>query len=98
MIPIVYKTIIQLYKVSTLNDFHFPFNSNKLQLFGGSVSVVKEELLARLYGPLGKDADTMIAGHHHDLGITVGIDGVVGKPNLVSFASSIHNKIVVQIK
>jgi len=67
-------------------------------LLCGSVSVVKEELLTGLNGPLGKDTDPMVAGDHHYLGIAVGINGMVGEPNLVALSGRIHNKIVVQIE
>ena len=52
--------------------------------------VVKEQLLSGLDVPLGVDAYSMVPVDHHDLGKAVWMDGVVGKPDLVSLTSCIH--------
>jgi len=57
------------------------------------VPVIEEEFLASLDGPLGKDANAMVAVDHHDLCVAVGVDGVIGKADLVALASSIHHKV-----
>ena len=55
--------------------------------------VVEEELVARLDGPLGEDADSVVSVHHHHLGVAVGVDGVVGEPDLVPLPRRVHHEI-----
>lgn len=55
--------------------------------------VIEKELFSRMDKPFCKNANPMIAIYHHDFGIAVGIDGVIGEPNFVSFPGSIDNEI-----
>lgn len=57
------------------------------------IPVVKEQLFSRLNGSLGKDADPMVAVHHHNLRVAVGVDGMVGEPYLVTLARRIHYEV-----
>ena len=56
------------------------------------VPVIKEEFLSSLYWTFGKDAFSMVTIHHHHFGITVGWNGMIGKPDFVPFTSCIHHK------
>lgn len=81
-----------------LQDFHFTLDADELELFGGTVAVVEEELLAGLNDSLGEDSNPMVTVYHDDLCIAVGIDGMVGEADFVSFSGGINNKIVVEIE
>lgn len=52
--------------------------------------IIKEEFFSRFNVPFGIDANAMVAIDHHHLGKTVGVNGMVGKSNLVAFPSRIH--------
>jgi len=58
--------------------------------------VIKEQLLPCVNCSLGEDSDTVIPVHHHHLGVAVWVDRVVGKPNLVTFAGGVHDKVYRQ--
>ena len=58
-----------------------------------SSPVVKKEFLSWFNVPLSVDTDAMVSVDHHDLGKAVRVYGVVSKPDLVPFASSIHDKV-----
>lgn len=57
------------------------------------IPVVKKEFLAGVNEPFGKNADSVVAIDHHDFGVAVGVDGMVGEPNLVAFPSRVHHKV-----
>ena len=42
---------------------------------------------------LGKDSDPVVAIDHHHFGVAVGVDGVVGKADLVAFPRRVHHEI-----
>jgi hypothetical protein len=63
-----------------LKELHFTLDSDKLQLLCRTISIVKEELLASLNSSLSKNADTVITVHLNDLGVAVGVDGMISKP------------------
>ena len=81
-----------------LEELHLPLNAYEPQLLGGTVAVVEEELLPRLDVSLGKDADPVVPVHHQHLGTAVGVDGVVGKSDLVPLPSRVHHILVVQVE
>ena len=58
-----------------------------------TLPVVEEQLLARLDEALGEDTDAVIAVDHHDFGVAVGVDRVVGEADLVSLARCVHHEI-----
>ena len=58
--------------------------------------VIKEQFLAGLNSSLGKDANAMIAVDHHNFGIAVWVDRVVGKTDLVTLACCVHHKIYTE--
>ena len=62
------------------------------------IPVVEEEFFTRLDCSLGKDTNTMIAIDHHYLGITVWIDWVVCKTDLVALTCRIHHEICTTLK
>lgn len=82
----------------TESKVYVPFNTNKLQRVRGTVSVIKEEFFSILYVSLSKYTNSVITVDHHDFGITIWTDGVVRKSNFVSFAGSINDKVVIQVK
>ena len=75
-----------------------PLDADKLELLGGSVAVVEEELLAGLDVAVRIDADAVVAVDARHLGKAVGIDRVVGKADLVALALGVHHELVVQIE
>lgn len=81
-----------------LQNFHFTLDTNKLQLLGWTVAVVKEELLTRLNGTFGKDTNAMIAVYHDDLCIAVGIYRMICEANFVALASRVDDKVIVEIE
>ena len=59
----------------------------------GFIPIVEEQFFPCLDWSLGKDPDSMVSVDHHDFGVTVGIDRVVGKSDLVAFSCGIHHII-----
>ena len=47
-------------------------------------TIVEEELLPNVNVLVGVDADPVVAAHHQDLHLAVGLAAVVGKPDLAS--------------
>lgn len=82
----------------SLDDIGLPLYANILQGICLAVPVIKEELLSCLDGPLGKDSYPVVSIHHHNFGIAIGVHGVVGKADFISFASGINNKIIVEVE
>jgi len=58
-----------------------------------TLPVIEEQLLARLDESFGKYSDAVVAVNHHDFGVAVGIDRVVGESDLVALPRGVHNKI-----
>ena len=79
-------------------ELHLPLNPHKSELLGWSVAVVKEELFTRLDVSLCKYSDPVISVHHQHLGATVGVDGMIGESDLVSFPCRVHHILVVQVE
>ena len=77
---------------------HIAFNANESQLFGRSVTIVEKKLLARLNGPLGKNANPVVAVNHHNFGGAIRIHRMIGETNFVAFARGVHHEIVVEVE
>ena len=43
--------------------------------------------------PLGEDTDSVVAVYHHYFGVTIWVDRVIGKANLVTLPSGINHKV-----
>ena len=81
-----------------LQKFHFSLDSHEAELLCGSIAIVKEELFTGLDVPLGKNPDAMVPVHLQHLGVTIRIDGVVGKADLVALPRGINHKLIVQVE
>ena len=92
------SAICVLCPTGNLKELHLPLNAYEPQLLGGTVAVVEEQLLPRLDVSLGKDADPVVPVHHQHLGTAVGVDGVVGKSDLVPLPGRVHHILVVQVE
>lgn len=55
--------------------------------------IIEKEFLARLYSSFSENPNSMVSVHHHYFRVAIGINGMVGKPNLVAFPSSVHHEI-----
>lgn len=55
--------------------------------------VVEKELLARLYGSLGKDANAMISIDEHNFRVAVWTDRVVGEADFIALTSCVNDKV-----
>lgn len=55
--------------------------------------VIKEEFFPRMNKPLGEDTDSVVAVHHHYFGVTIWVDRVIGKANLVTLPGGINHKV-----
>ena len=84
--------------IKHLQELHLALYAHETQLLGRAISVVKEELLPRLDVPLGEDADAVVAVHLQHFGLAVGIDGVVGEPDLVALPRGVHDELVVEVE
>ena len=84
--------------IQHLQELHLALNAHETQLLGRAISVVEEELLPRLDVPLGEDADAVVAVHLQHFGLAVGIDGVVGEPDLVALPRGVHDELVVEVE
>lgn len=60
--------------------------------------VVEKQFFSRLNSSFGKDAYPMIAVDHHNFGVAIRINGMIGEAYFVSFSRSIDNEIVVEIE
>jgi len=96
---ILLKEIIY-YKVFllSLQKFHFSFNANKSKLLCRSISVVKEKFFSGLNISFGKNANSMITIDHQNFGATIGVDGMIGKADLISLSCGINNIFIVEIE
>ena len=77
---------------------HFSLDPDEPELLGGSVPVVKEQLVPRLDVALGKDADPVVPVDLEDFGVAVGVDGMVGEPDLVALPCCVHHELVVEVE
>ena len=55
--------------------------------------VIKKEFFTRMNKPLGEDTDSVVAVYHHYFGVTIWVDRVIGKANLVTLPSGINHKV-----
>jgi hypothetical protein len=70
-------------------------NPDKLELLSLSITIIEEQFLAGLDDLLRKNSNAMIAVHHEDLSVAVGVDRVIGESDFVALASRVDDKVVV---
>lgn len=80
--------VIKIQKIVLKRSFKQYFN-----LEYNNLPIIEKELLSGMDVSLRKYTDPVITIDHHDFGIAVGINRVIGKSNLVPLSSCIHNKI-----
>jgi len=55
--------------------------------------IVKEQLFSWLDCSFSKDTDAVVPIDHHHLCVTIGVDRMVGKPNLIPLTCSIYYEV-----
>lgn len=88
----------QCFESVLLENFHFPFNPNKLELLCWTVSIVKEQFFSRLNDSFGKDPNAMITVDHNHFGVTIRVDRVISEANFISFTCGVDNKFIIQVE
>lgn len=86
------------FHAGSLENFHLAFDPHKLQLLRRSVTVIEEKFFSRLDDALGEDSDPMVAVHHDDFGVAVGVDRVIGEADFVAFAGRVDDEVVVEVE
>lgn len=83
---------------NVLQNFHFTFNPNELQLLCRSITVVEEQFLAGLNDAFGENTNSVVAIDHNHFCVTIWINGMIRESDFVSLACGVHNEIVVKIE